>query len=294
MKCMYWYLFRTAIYRYPFVFASVVLLLFSLGIYAGALQHDFVWDDEGILVEDQKIREFSNIPSFFVTPLVLGDDDTPDVGDSVASGKIRYYRPLLSTLHTIEYRWFGLNPLGYKIINLLLNGAVVLCAYLLVRALTGEALLAFLAAFLYAANPARGEVVYWVYSDSHLFAALFFLLALLAYHRGRTFLALVGVAVGLLFQESVVLFPVVLLIYHMTIAPIPDWRWQRFAPFVALVGGYLVMRHQIVGALPIPDLALLDLAIVSIEPMQCQRPRPVHQQRRERCVAIQISCIRRK
>jgi tetratricopeptide (TPR) repeat protein len=194
-----------------------------------------------------------------VAPLVLGDDDTPDVADSVASGKIRYYRPLLSTLHTIEYRWFGLNPLGYKIINLLLNSVIVVCAFLLVKALTGETLLAFLAAFLYAANPARGEVVYWVYSDAHLFGALFFLLALLAYHRGRTVLALVGLAAGLLCLESVVLFPVVLVVYHLTIATAQTWRWQRFAPFVVLVAVYLVIRQQIAGEVPFTSLAFMDI-----------------------------------
>ncbi|MDG5467844.1 tetratricopeptide repeat protein [Deltaproteobacteria bacterium IMCC39524] len=242
--------------RHSVLFASALLMLFSLSIYSNALDHELVWDDAGVIVEDHKIRDFSNIPSFFVNPLVLGDQDAHD---AVGSKGIRYYRPLISTLHTFEYSVFGINPLGYKIINLLLNGLVVVCAFLLVRALTGEAWLSFLAALLYAANPVRSEVVYWVYSDSHLLGTLFFLVALLAYHYGRTVLAFMVLAAGLLCLESVILFPVVLLIYHLTVVSAKGWRWQRFVPFAALVVLYLVIRQQVAGVVSFTDLSFMEI-----------------------------------
>lgn len=238
---------------------SLVLFLFSVALYSGSLKNDFVWDDVGVFLEDPSIRDYRNIPGFFVSPLVLGEAPEAGVADTA---RIHYYRPLTSVLHVFEYRWFGSAPLGYKAVNLVLNGLLVVCAFLLVRAVTARTGVAFLAALLYAAIPARGEVVYWAYSDSHILAALFSLLALLAYHYRRRTVALAGMTVALLFQEGAILLPLVLAGYEWLAA---DARreegkgWMRLLPFVLLAGSYLVLRQQVAGALPFSPLPPGDM-----------------------------------
>jgi len=245
---------RDAIQRSPAAWAAAFLFLFSVAIYSGMLRHGFVWDDEGVIANAPEIRDFANIPTFFTKPLVLGEAERPDTG---ADPRIRYYRPLLSTLHALEYSVFWVNPFGYKLINLLLNGAVVVCAFLLVRALTGALSVSFLATLLYAANPVRGEVVYWIYSDSHIFAALFSLLAILAYHRGRILLALSLMAVGLFFQEGVILVAGALLLYQLIHCRAEGVKgWRKFVPFVLLAILYLFVRRMIAGSVPVADLDL--------------------------------------
>lgn len=246
--------------KHPVALAAALLFLFSLILYAGSLKGGFVWDDEGAFVHNPAIRNVANIPSFFATPLVLGEEAGST--DYLSGERIRYYRPLLSTLHVFEYRWFGVNPFGYRLVNLLLNGAVVVCAFLLVRALTGELSVAFLAALLYAANPVRGEVVYWAYSDSHILTALCSLLALLAYHRSRNLAALGCMAAALLFQESAILLPVVLLAWELALPQEEATSrptWQRLLPFFLLAGVYLVLRRLIVGALPVSALDPVEM-----------------------------------
>jgi hypothetical protein len=228
----------------------LILFIFSCALYGGALKHGFVWDDEAAFVNAPEIRDTRNIPSFFLNPVFAGNDEA----ENLSAGSIQYYRPLLSTLHVLEYRWFGSNPLGYKVVNLLLNGLVVACAFLLVQTLTGKTTIAFLASLLYAANPARGEVVYWAYSDSHIFAALFSLLTLLAYCRGRLILALSLMVVGLLFQEGVILVAVTLFAYESFSSGSREKSWQRLIPFFSLAAVYLVLRHTMVGALPVVNL----------------------------------------
>lgn len=248
-------IFRETIAKYPIALPAFALFVFSLLIYAGMLNHGFVWDDERAFVNAAEIRDFSNIPSFFVKPLALGDSSINAENSSTAT--VRYYRPLLATLHVLEYRWFGPNPFGYKMVNLLLNGIVVVCAFLFVRALTGEPTIAFLAALLYAANPARGEVVYWVYSDSHIFVALFSLLTLILYHYRRIFMALGCMTLALLFQEGAILIPAVLIAYHLVIRQPESPRWQKVVPFFLLAAVYLVVRHLAAGAL---SFSALDFA----------------------------------
>jgi hypothetical protein len=246
--------------RQALLLLSLCLFLFSIAIYARSLNNDFVWDDIGVFVEDPSIRDFRNIPGFFLSPLVLGDQQAGK--QTVGGERIRYFRPLTSVLHVLEYRWFGTNPLGYKAVNLVLNGLVVVCAFLLARALLARTGVAFLAALLFAAIPGRGEVVYWAYSDNHILAALFSLLTVLAYHHQRRGLALLGMAVALLFQEGPILLPAVLASYEWLIAGARReewWGFKRLLPFVLLAGGYLVLRHLAAGAPPISSLPPADM-----------------------------------
>lgn len=257
--------------RPPLSLAVLVLFLFSILLYAGSLRNNFVWDDEAVFLNDPAIRDFGNIPSFFAAPLLLG---SPDIGDeTVRAGQLRYYRPMLSVFHAVEYRLFGANPFGYKAVNLILNGLVGVTAFLLVRAVTGKLDVAWLSALLYAANPTRGEVVYWAYSDSHLFTALLSLLALLAYHRRRTVAALACMATALLFQESAILLPAILIGYELLLAPTAGGRdWQRLSPFFVVAGAYLGLRHLATGALPVSGLdfiaAIRATAFLAVKHLQ--------------------------
>lgn len=240
--------------------AALFLIVFSLVIYAGAFNNEFVWDDEGVFLQDPRIRDLGNVPAFFLSPLVLGKEEV--IGEGVATAPIRYYRPLLSALHAAEFQLFGENPFGYHALNVLLNALVVVAAFYLVAALTGHAGVGFLAALLYAANPARGEVVYWAYSDSHILTALFSLLALLAWHHRKSGVALGCFAAALLFQESAILLPAVLLGYEALVRQERDgWagNCRRLLPFVAVAGAYLLLRHLAAGALPVTRLELPTL-----------------------------------
>lgn len=239
--------------------AAFFLFVFSLVIYSGALNNDFVWDDEGVFLEGSQANP-GDVASFFTSPLVLGPSG--NVGEGVASAPIRYYRPLLSMLHAAEFQLFGENPFGYHALNVLLNALVVVVAFLLIGALTGDARIAFLAGLLYAANPARGEVVYWAYSDSHILTALFSLLALLTWHHRRRGAALGCFAAALLFQESAILLPLLLLGYEILVpetAERPGRRYLQLLPFAAIALVYLVLRQAAAGALPVSGLDLPTL-----------------------------------
>lgn len=241
------------------VFCAALLFVYSIAIYSKSLQNDFVWDSEAVILEDPMVRDMANIPGFFIKPLVLGK--TGDVGDGLTISAINYYRPLLSTLHTIEYAFFQSTPYGYKALNLLLNGLVVVLGFLIIRQITQSLPIAFLATLIYASTLGRAEAVYWVYSDSHILSALFSLAAFWAYLNNRRWAALVLMAVGLLFQEGGVVLPLLLLTFEATRSSAqPLWgRLLRIIPFGLLSLLYLVARHFIVGQVPISSLGYWSL-----------------------------------
>lgn len=236
-----------------------LLFVYSVMIYSKSLQNDFVWDSIGVILEDPMIRDTGNIPMFFAKPLVLGE--TKELGDGLTTSAIRYYRPLLSVLHTLEYALFGKSPVGYKALNLILNGLVIVLGFLVVRKITASLPIAFLTSLIYASTVARAEAVYWVYSDSHILSALFSLAAFWAYLSGRRWVALFLMATGLLFQESGIVFPVLLIAYEATrnSRELFRKRLTRLAPFALVSLFYLIGRNMIAGQVPSSTLDIASL-----------------------------------
>ncbi|MDR3632478.1 MAG: tetratricopeptide repeat protein [Isosphaeraceae bacterium] len=108
------------------------------------------------------------------------------------------YQPLFWMLVGLEFRLFGLNPLGFHIVSLVLHAAVVTTLYFVIVALLNRAgpdhtpagrrarrLGAAVAAALFAIHPLRVEPVAWATCQNYLMCSLFALLAVLAYCRAH-------------------------------------------------------------------------------------------------------------
>lgn len=229
---------------------AALLFTFSLLIYSLSLFNGFVTDSVGVILYEPRVRQLSTGLSFFSENFVPAG---PDPG-------MPYYRPLTGMLHTVEYALFGPHPFGYKLVNLLLNSAVVVLVWAVLSKMTRRDWLPLIAAALYAAVPARAEVVYWVYSDSHLLVALFSLLALLALQNGRTGWLLAAYAAALLSQEAAVVFPLLAALY-LQLHDRPR-LWSHVGLLVLVTASYLGIRAAVVGGIPLAgDLSLLERLI---------------------------------
>ncbi|HEX9637534.1 MAG TPA: hypothetical protein VGB99_08375 [Acidobacteriota bacterium] len=86
----------------------------------------------------------------------------------------------------LDYRWWGLNPLGYHLTNTLLLATAVVTLFGLVRKLwPGAPLAAWAAALLFASHPLHDEAIIYLAARGHPLAALLGLLTLLAYVQSR-------------------------------------------------------------------------------------------------------------
>jgi protein O-mannosyl-transferase len=234
---------------------ALVLAVVSLLQYAYSLRNDFVWDAATVFRDDPSIREFKYLPQYFSEEMFR---HIPI--DQRTTERLKYYRPLTKTLHLLEYQVFGPRPTGYNAVNIVLNALVAVLGFLLVHAITGNSLAAFLAALLYAVNPMRVEAVSWAYSDAYILTALFSLLSLLLYHKKSYIPSYIVFALSLFCHESAILLVAIIVLYEYFIREEDGARrLVRAAPFFALAGAFLLVRRAIVGPIPLTDVGFIPL-----------------------------------
>jgi tetratricopeptide (TPR) repeat protein len=126
---------------------------------------DFIWDDDAYVLNNVHLRSVEGLRSIWFEP-----------------GATPQYYPLVFTVFWVEYHLWGLDPVGYHLVNILLHGANALLLWSCLRRITLPG--AFWAACLFAVHPVQVESAAWVTELKNLLSLFFYLLAFRAYWRG--------------------------------------------------------------------------------------------------------------
>lgn len=194
----------------------VILLLAALAglIYANSLRNDFVFDDGMLIVSNPEIRNLAQYPEMLKW----------DAGRQIplASDRGATHRPLRTALLAVEYHLFGLDPTGYRAVNILLhavNGALV---FLILRILFGGPRPALLAALLFVVHPIQTDAVAYISGQRDVLFTTWYLLGFWGFVRYRatqrlSYLGLTGLAYifGLMTKEMAITLPVVCAVYDV-------------------------------------------------------------------------------
>jgi len=139
-----------------------VALVFAF--YFPALGAGFVWDDDKYVTEN---------------PLLTEPDGWKQIWFS-AHTQSQYF-PLVYSTFRLEHALWGLHPLGYHLVNVVLHGANAVLVWAVLRRLAVPA--AWLGAAIFALHPVQVESVAWVTELKNLESTFFYLLAVLAWMR---------------------------------------------------------------------------------------------------------------
>jgi tetratricopeptide (TPR) repeat protein len=185
---------RTAARLWPLIFVATLL------VYASVLRGGFLWDDDAYVWNNATLRSLHGLSRIWFEP-----------------GAVEQYYPLTYTVFWVEYHLWGLNTLGYHLVNVLLHAldAVLIGLTLTRLRLRG----AWLAAFLFAVHPVHLESVAWITELKNVLSGFFYLTALLAYldfeenrAPSRKILALALFTCALFSKSVACTLPVVLLL----------------------------------------------------------------------------------
>jgi protein O-mannosyl-transferase len=140
------------------------LAALSLLAYRPALNGSFIWDDDAYIIQNQTLRSLRGLVQIWSEPT-----------------SIPQYYPLVHTTFWLEYHLWGLHPMGYHVVNVLLHA---LAAFLLGCTLERLKLRgAWWAAAIFALHPVEVESVAWVTERKNVLSAVLYFAAALAYMR---------------------------------------------------------------------------------------------------------------
>lgn len=178
-----------------------ILLVATLYIYHPALGFYFYLDDFGLIPRPG--AGWSDVPKFFIPR-----------GDS-------FYRPLSQQVYFfLNYKLFGLSPVGYHAVNIAFHFFNSVLVYLILVRVTGRRVASLLGASFFVGSRAHLVSVFWVSGFTEIGGAFFYLLSfylvlLFSESKGKSYLALscVTLVLGLLSKETLVTFPAVAGLY---------------------------------------------------------------------------------
>ena len=214
-----------------------LIVLATIAVYLPSLRNGWVSDDLPILVQNHDIRTSSFITNGF-THDVLWSIKSYNPNQQVHSAS---YRPLEILWFAVNAHLFGLNhPAPWHLMKIVLQVIAVLLCFRATQLLTGEIVVAMLAAAIFGIMPAHIEPVVWASAIPEPLSTVFELAALIfmiqrkpGWSRGLMLSALFY-AFAILTHESAIFFPVIVFAYVMLFeaAPAADTRPARSAHIV--------------------------------------------------------------
>lgn len=221
---------------------GLALFILTFLVFFPALSGGFIWDDDMHLTEH---------------PCIVGPLGFADIWTSEQARIC----PLVTSTFWLEYRLWGMNPMPYHLVNILMHaaGAIVLWRVLRILKVPG----AWLGAALWAIHPVQVESVAWITELKNTQSGLFFVLTILFFCKWRLVrasgpqepgtrrhyaLAIVFAAMALASKSSTVVLPIVLWLCAWWIERC--WRVRRnlieLAPFfvLSIAAGLLTLWTQ--------------------------------------------------
>jgi len=139
-------------------FWALLLIAFVFIAYAQVFRADFIWDDESHLTQN---------------PCVVGPLGLKEIWTTTQA----VYYPLVLTTFWVLHKFFGLNPLPYHLLNILLHVASAILLWRILQVLRVRG--AWLGAALWALHPVMVQSVAWVTELKNTQSCVFYLLSIL-------------------------------------------------------------------------------------------------------------------
>jgi len=218
--------------------AVIVLSLVCLICYSGSLSNGFVFDDSALIVNNPILKVKGFPLNAFKTHIYAHWTGNPSFS--------LMYRPLQVLTYWLDYKVWGLKPLGYHLTNLILHLLSGILLYFLLAGLFSGKTTAFFTAALFLSHPLNLPVVSYVSGRADILSFLFMLASGIFFLKGRYILSLLAAALALLSRENALL-----IFLSITLLILFQKRekkdYLRVLPFIFLSFVYLVMRFLIFG-----------------------------------------------
>lgn len=242
--------------------------------YINTFGNFFVWNDWTLIIENFLIKDWRNLPEIFTSAFWK-----PLIGEPA-----QIYRPLTLASFMADFAFWGLNPWGYHLTNIILHTLNSLLVYLLALNYVAP-MTAVMAALLFGVHPIHTEAVTYISGRGDLLASVLLLAGILLFlkskrwgSRLRYLLSLVFLFLALLAKETAAIFPLLLLSADLGLF-LPVWRNDPWRQAVRQIGPMMVLavygfwqaffvgRGVVMPAIEAPDFGGRLLLILKAIPL---------------------------
>jgi protein O-mannosyl-transferase len=147
-----------------FLVPAAAIIALAIAAHAPAIGAGFIWDDDAYVTANPYLFDGSGLHQIWFRV-----------------GATNLYAPVLFSTFWLEQHLWGLNPLGYHLVNVVLHAGCALLLWALLRRIAVPG--AWLAGAMFAVHPVLVESVAWVTELKNMESTFFYLLCLLAYFR---------------------------------------------------------------------------------------------------------------
>jgi len=181
------------------------LLLFVLVFlsFLPVLNAGFVWDDDA-LTQNPLLYNMRGLKAIWLKPSAIPRE--------------AHYWPLVYTSFWIEYHIWGLRPVGYHLVNVLIHGFNVILIWIILKRMRVP--FAWFVAALFALHPVHVESVAWVIERKDVLSGFFYFLSFfyfIKFHEAKKnpayMLSLFFFLCGMWSKSIVISLPLALLLY---------------------------------------------------------------------------------
>ncbi|MBI4982360.1 MAG: hypothetical protein HZC15_04385 [Candidatus Omnitrophica bacterium] len=226
----------------------ILLFLAAFVVYFNSLFNDFVFDDKVLIVYNPAIKSAKFLPQIFQKDIYVNF-----LQNNSAQSASFVYRPLQLLSYYLDYKIWGLNPIGFHLTNLVLHLLNAVLLFYLLFALFSDFRISALASVLFLLHPLQTSVVSYIAGRADLLSFLFMLLAIsgfLKFVQAKNIkfyvLSLICALLALLSRENaLILFVFILLIIF--IQKVKFRQYFLVLPYLALNLAYFFWRMHIFG-----------------------------------------------
>ncbi len=232
-------------------FFLLMLSLAAAGLfYSNIYNNEFIFDDHDIIVNNKAIRDITDLRTVLTT----------NYWHEQANAGL--YRPMIFLLYAVDYAFWGTNPTGYHITNVVFHLLTCILLFGIVSYFSKDLLVQGLAVLMFAIHPVHAEAVTGVVGRAEVVGTCFFCLSwvlfLIRYCTGRggiVSLSIVGSWVAyflaLASKENMFVLPVVLFLSMLFFDRKFYWKKTFFflLPYAIVFIIYMTLRFSVIASI---------------------------------------------
>jgi len=150
----------------PILFSLLLISVITLSVYSPVFHGGFLnWDDDRYVMDNPAIRNLS----------------PESIGHIFSSTTLNSYNPLVILSFAVEYKFSGLNPATFHVVNLIIHLINSLFVFWLIFLVSKNNLVSLFTALLFSVHPLHVEAVAWIAARKEVLYSFFYLASIISY-----------------------------------------------------------------------------------------------------------------